>query len=177
MKKVLVIALLNVALIAKAQEEPIKSKFGIGFQLEQIQRDFGLGLNITTPYFFNSKMAIRLKGNYLWHDHLDASLEHTWSPYSNASLGMVYKVGEIKNFIRLYGEGGLITVFPSTNFAAPTTKIGGYGLFGFEFYFHKNFNYFIELGGAGTGAVADRVPGKPIYSNGFIINVGFRTQL
>jgi hypothetical protein len=35
-------------------------------------------------------------------------------------------------------------------------------------------SYFIELGGVGTGANADKVTGNPIYSNGFLISVGFR---
>jgi hypothetical protein len=35
-------------------------------------------------------------------------------------------------------------------------------------------SYFIELGGIGVGANADKVPGKPIYSNGFLISVGVR---
>jgi hypothetical protein len=35
-------------------------------------------------------------------------------------------------------------------------------------------NYFIELGAVGTGAKADKLPTNPIYSNGFLMSVGFR---
>ena len=54
--------------------------------------------------------------------------------------------------------------------------MGGYGLFGFEFFMNSRNNYFIEIGGVGTGAVADKVANSPIYSNGLLINVGFRHQ-
>ncbi|MEO0332135.1 MAG: hypothetical protein AAF223_10680, partial [Bacteroidota bacterium] len=80
------------------------------------------------------------------------------------------------DFARLYGEGGIILLLPSDTFSAERTELGGYGLFGFEFYLKNNANYFIEIGGVGTGAQADKVPNKPIYSNGLLISTGFRMQ-
>lgn len=76
--------------------------------------------------------------------------------------------------IRLYGEGGVITIFPSSDFSSDDMVFGGYGLFGFEFFFGKMGNYFIEIGGIGTGAVADKIINRPIYSNGLSISTGFR---
>ena len=38
----------------------------------------------------------------------------------------------------------------------------------------KSSNYFIEIGGVGSGATADKVVGNPIYANGLMINVGYR---
>ena len=38
-------------------------------------------------------------------------------------------------------------------------------------------NYFIEMGGVGTGAIAEKSIGKPIYSNGFLLSVGLRVNL
>ena len=55
--------------------------------------------------------------------------------------------------------------------------LGGYGLLGFEFYPHRKGCYFIELGGVGTGATADKIPSSPIYSNGFLISTGIRFHL
>jgi hypothetical protein len=52
--------------------------------------------------------------------------------------------------------------------------MGGYGLFGFEFFFTKFGNYFIEIGAVGTGAKADKVASKPIYSNGLTVSTGMR---
>lgn len=166
-----------IALLAlQIQAQSLNKNFGIGGQVGQHQNDFGIGLNVTTPYFANKKMAVRLKGNLVWNEHLNSNSETTWSSYSNLSLGFVQSVGEINNFVRIYGEGGAILLFPSSEFSSKSIQFGGYGLFGFEFFFNKHLNYFFEAGGVGTGAKADKIVGNPIYSNGFLINVGVRTQ-
>lgn len=176
MKKIgISIVMILLALQMQAQEG-LNKHFGIGGQVGQHQKDFGIGLNITSPYFANEKMAIRLKGNLIWNEHINSNSETTWSPYSNLSLGFVQSVGEINNFVRIYGEGGAIMLFPSTQFSSKSIQFGGYGLFGFEFFFDKHVNYFFEAGGVGTGARADKIVEKPIYSNGFLINVGVRFQ-
>lgn len=160
---------------AQAQDG-LNKNFGIGGQVGQHQKDFGIGLNLTSPYFAHKKMAVRLRGNVLWNQHPTGDAETTWSPYSNLSLGFVQSVGEMGEFMRVYGEGGAIYLFPSDEFSSRSVEFGGYGLFGFEFFFDEHMNYFIEAGGVGTGARADEIPGKPIYSNGFLINVGVRIQ-
>jgi hypothetical protein len=103
--------------------------------------------------------------------------ETVWMPYSNVSLGLIGISAVIVEHIRLYGEGGTVLLFPSDSFSSKSIVVGGYGLFGFEFFMDKNGCYFIELGGIGTGAVADKVLSKPIYSNGFTISTGFRFYL
>lgn len=176
MKKIgVTIVTILLALQIQAQEG-LNKNFGIGGQVGQHQKDFGIGLNLTSPYFANNKTAIRLKGNLVWNEHLNSSSETTWSSYSNFSLGFVQVVGEINNFLRIYGESGAIFLLPSNKFSSKSIQFGGYGLFGFEFFFDKHLNYFFEAGGVGTGARADKIAGKPIYSNGFLINVGIRTQ-
>lgn len=67
-------------------------------------------------------------------------------------------------------------LFPSDAFSSRSVQFGGYGLFGFEFLLDQHMRYFLEAGGVGTGARADRIEGAPIYSNGFVINVGVRAQ-
>lgn len=172
--------LLIIALITSfsiySQEKSFGRKMALGFQLTQHQKDFGIGLNFSTPYFANEAIAFRFRGHLIWNQHLDSDIATTWSPYSNLSFGIVAVAGEIGNFMRLYGEGGTIVIFPSSNFSAESYHFGGYGLFGFEFFMNPYSNYFIELGGLGTGATADKLAGKPIYSNGFLINVGYRYQ-
>jgi len=157
------------------QDTSLDQGVGFGFQLNQYQKDFGAGLNITSPYFANDRVAVRLRGNVLFHEHL-VNEGTTWTPYANGSLGFIGVVGYVGD-IRLYGEGGVIGLFPSDKFASDGSKFGGYGLFGFEFFFRKNGNYFVEIGGVGTGARADKVPNKPIFSNGLIIGTGFRFHL
>jgi hypothetical protein len=163
--------------INNAPVKEINNGSGFGFQLNQYQKDFGFGLNATTRYFFRKSMAVRVRSNIMWNEHLDLNTaETTWSPYGNVSLGFVGVGGMVGDFIRLYGEGGLLCILPSKNFASPSVVVGGYGLFGFEFFMTKGFNYFIEIGGVGSGAVEDKIPGKPIYSNGLSVGVGFRAS-
>ena len=160
---------------AFGQDDPLNKGVGFGFQLNQYQKDFGAGLNITSPYMADGKFAVRLRGNVMFHEHLKDA-ETTWTPYSHGSLGFVSVVGYVGN-VRLYSEGGVIALFPSNEFSSESTNFGGYGLFGFEFFFNNKGNYFIEIGGVGTGAKADKLPTQPIFSNGLVIGTGFRFHL
>jgi len=82
MKKIgILIATTLLALQMQAQEG-LNKNFGIGGQVGQHQRDFGIGLHITSPYFANQKMAVRLKGNLNWNEHLNIYSETTWTSYS-----------------------------------------------------------------------------------------------
>ena len=179
MKRKLIAVLVLLLFICKgmAQESSQKSNsIRIGFQLNEFQEDFGIGLNIESPAIINEYIAVRMRANLMFNEHLDQS-EYTWSPYGNLMLGL----GSVNSFIAekvsLYGEGGVIGIFPSSEFSSESLVVGGYGLFGFNFYFHPSFNYFIELGGIGSGAVKDKLEGKPIYSNGFLISVGWKITL
>ena len=178
MKKgiILIISIFQLTLFTNAQESNISNEFGFGFHLNQYQDDFGLGLNLTSPYFLYDNIAVRVRGNLMFYQHVKDN-ETVWSPYSSISFGVVGVGGYVGNSIRLYGEGGIIGLFPSTEFTNESFVFGGYGLFGFEFFMSKNINYYIELGGVGTGAKADKLPANPIYSNGFLISVGFRFHL
>ncbi len=159
----------------------INDGFSFGFHLNQFKDDFGLGMNITSPTIANS-FAIRLRGNYMYLEHLDFDSPDsegvlTWTPYSNVMLGLAGFSGMVGNHFKLYGEGGLIALFPSTDFSEESSVLGGYGLFGFEFFSSNATSYFFEAGGIGTGANADKIPEKPIYSNGLLLSVGFRYTL
>lgn len=178
MKRFTFLALIVFGLIgvANGQEEKISNKFGMGFQLNQYQNDFGLGLNMTSPYFAHNRIAVRLRGNLMANEHVKNN-ETIWTLYSNISLGLIGVAGKVGDFIRLYGEGGIVGLFPSDEFSSEEFVFGGYGLFGFEFYANSKSNYFIEIGGIGTGATADNITNKPIYSNGLLISTGFRIQL
>lgn len=158
-------------------ESELSTKMGFGFQVGQIQREFAIGLNLTSPYFMYDNIAVRVKGNLVWHEHINSIVETTWTSYSNLSIGVVGVGGQVGTFVRLYGEGGVLFLFPSDDFSSESSELGGYGLFGFEFFMSPNMNYYLEVGGVGTGAIADKVIGKPIYSNGLLINVGFRFLL
>lgn len=167
------------SIIINAQTTENANTLSYGFQLGQYQNDFGLGLNLTSPYFAKNTIAFRIRGNILWNEHilLENTVNNTvWSPYLNTSLGVVGTSSRIGDYIRIYGEGGIVVLFPSSEFSSEDSEFGGYGIFGFEFFASKdnNFCYFLEVGGVGTGAIANRIINNPIYSNGLLINVGLR---
>ena len=156
-----------------AQENELNSGFGMGAQLVQYQRDFGVGLNFTSPLFAHNSIGIRLKGNIMYNENV-VNGSSRWMQYGNLSLGVIGIAGRVNDAIRLYGEGGMIVLFPSSQFSTETVSMGGYGLFGFEFFFSRFGNYFIEIGGIGTGTVADKIATQPIYSNGMSLSTVFR---
>lgn len=171
---ILILALLFMSVILLAQEPQRRNGIGIGYQINQYQRDFGLGFNLTSPYFAHKQIAVRLRGNLLFNEHEKNGNETVWTPYSAVSLGVIGQGVPISDRVSIYGEGGALCLFPSGEFSEKNTVFGGYGLFGFEFYMSSFSNYFIEIGGLGSGAVADKIPKKPIYANGLLINAGFR---
>lgn len=176
MKRIICLTALCFAILqGKAQEDHLNRGHNFGYQLSQYQQDFGFGLNYGTPLLFKS-FGFRAKYNLMFHQHIAGSLS-TWSPYSNFSLGLTGFGGQVGSHIRIYGEGGLLLILPSSAFSSRSTQFGGYGLFGFEFFNSSGFNYFIEMGGVGTGATADKLPYQPIYSNGLSLSTGFRIVL
>jgi hypothetical protein len=152
-----------------------------GFQLGRYQNDFAFGVNLTSPFldFTDERLAVRLRGNLAFHEHLSGAPgdpTETWTPYANISAGLVGLAGRVGESIRLYGEGGAIGLVPSDAFSGDALAVGGYGVFGFSFFAEPNRSYFIEIGGAGTSARADQLPTDPVYSNGLMIQVGFRSN-
>lgn len=161
------------AALAKAQEQKFNNRMGIGVQVVQYQNDFGIGMNVVSPYFVHERIAVRLKTNLMYNQNvIDETTE--WIPYTNLSVGLVGVGGYVNENIRLYGEGGIVGIFPSADLSSEKLIMGGYGLFGFEFFFNNAGNYFIEIGGVGTGAVADKINLEPIYSNGMTLSAGVR---
>jgi len=162
-----------ILLSAAAFGQSPENRIGIGFNVNRFQDDFGLGLHLVSPYFANAKAAVRVGGNLQWFQFTDGN-EVTWSPYGNIQLGIRGRQPVVDDRIYIYGEGGGLLLLPNAAFSSEKTRMGGYGLFGFEFYTSPRFSYFVELGGMGAGARADQLLSKPIYSNGFVTTVGFR---
>ena len=155
-----------------------KSKFQLGYHLNQFQNDFGLGLNITTPYFIGGKIALRGSANIQWLQSVStAYLTYNWLAYQNYKIGLLGKGVPVTDHINIYGEGGFAFILPNKEFSNEQLIVGGYGIFGFEFFANKSFCYYLELGGIGTGATAEISMNKPIYSSGFTTSVGMRITL
>ena len=159
-----------------AQSET-KSGLGYGFQLNQYQNDFGLGVNFSSPNFFSESVCLRLRANAMFHEYINDEFKTDWEPYANIMLGFSSASYKINDAIALYGEGGVIGIFPSSTISSSDLEIGGYGVFGFEFYFYDGFCYFLEAGAIGIDAAADKLTTEPIYSNGFLMSVGLKVKL
>ena len=176
MKYLLIILTSIVSLSSSAQETgAIKHGMQIGFTLNEFQNDFGVGIEITSPFVAYGSVAARFRANLMFYQHLFED-EYTWSPYANYTLGLIGVGKEVGDFMRLYGEGGISVIQPSTQFSDIKTEFGGYGLFGFEFFLMPSLAYKIEIGGIGMGAKANLIEGNPIYSNGFMMTTGLRLQ-
>lgn len=172
-RSILILAFAMFSLETLAQNpNPVR----FGFQLNRFQNDFGIGIHLHSPRFYKFNIVVKANMNYL--DHLDTKNEnHIWTPYGLFQLGLKTN-SFITPKINLYGEGGIVGIQENQEYSTNAFGLGGYGLFGFEFYFtegnKRNPCYFIELGGNGVGAVAEKVSGRPNYANGFITSVGFR---
>ena len=155
------------------------SHFSVGGDVHRFHDDFGIGIHLTTPYFANQKMAIQVSANISYFAGIpENKTEMTWMPYTTFQVGLIGFSGTVAKSIRLYGKGGIVYITPNSDFSDDNV-IGGYGIFGFEFFMSSNdqiipLSYYIELGSVGTGATAEKIAGKPIYANGFIASVGLR---
>lgn len=158
------------------QEDHLNNGFGFGAQLSQYQTDVGIGLNISSPFFAFERIAFRIRGNFMVNEHV-LNTKTIRSPYSNLSFGFVGASGKVGNYIKIYGEGGLLVLFPSEKFSSEQVVSGGYGLLGIEFFTNRFSDYFLEIGHVGSGAREDKIAGQPFYSNGLIISTGLRLYL
>lgn len=157
-----------------AQETKKPSGFSLGFGIGQYKNDFGLSVNVKSPWFLWESVAVKAEGLLLFNDQAD------WKLYGGAKLGLCGGSIMESADIRLYGEGGALILFPSADFSDKTIEIGGYGLFGFEFIMQKKSSgpaYYIELGANGIRAIANKITGNPHYVNGFFTTTGFRWYL
>lgn len=151
--------------------------FRLGFHLRQLSGDFGLGLNVDlpTPQYWPT---IRLAGTWQWQEIPDGN---SFAPASYLTLraGVASKSFQIQERIRAYGEGGLLAVLPSDELAEDNFELGGYGLFGFEFFVEQygGSSLFLELGASSAGNGLETRPGIPSFGAGFWVGAGFRVAL
>ena len=178
-----VLVFLVSAIMLPAQASSQDSQFGkapvsashisLSFSLQEWGNEFGTGFQITSPWFWHEKTAVRLGGSTLWKQ--DAN----WATFYALRLGLVGATFMRNEDIRLYGEGGFLFLFPAASFDSDPFAFGGYGHFGFEFFMPKaiaslSSSYFIELGTNGVGAKTDK---GQLYLNGFSVSTGLRVYL
>ncbi len=162
--------------IAFGQEDNFND-MSLGYILCENGNDFGLGLSITSPYFFNNGIAIKLAGLLMFNSFIDSDYDQ-WQMYYATKLGFVGG-SMINDKIRVYGEGGAILLIPNSTVSSQDYMFGGYGSFGFEFLMTTRMSFYSELGANGIAINGDSLDTnspdyKRIYFNGFAINVGLR---
>ena len=178
-----VLVFLVSAIMLPAQASSQDSQFGkapvsashisLSFSLQEWGNEFGTSFQITSPWFWHEKTAVKLGGSVLWKQ--DAN----WASFYVLRLGLIGGSFMANSDIRLYGEGGFLFLFPAASFDSDPFAFGGYGHFGFEFFMPKasgplSSAYFIELGTNGIGA---KTNSGQSYLNGFAVSTGLRVYL
>jgi hypothetical protein len=154
------------------------SGLAVGGCLSRYQSEFGFGASLTSSYFAGKSLAIRLTASRCYLDALSNEGEsYEWMGFWVLRGGLVSVTGMSGRACRLYAEGGVALALPADGISEDT-PIGGYGLFGFEFFpgdpATSPATYYVELGGIGLGAHAEKAQGRPSYASGFLIAAGFR---
>lgn len=165
-----------------AQAESANDRYdapSVGFMLNGGNGDFSTGIGVTSPWFLGSSLAVQAAAMQSWYMHgVDESTgEEQWAPFTSYKLGLMGGSVTVGGFMRMYGAGGLLYILPNKKVSEKKSVTGSYGAFGFEFLSGRSLNYYIELGANGISANADKLPGKPLYSNGFSSTVGLRYYL
>lgn len=174
--------LLLLTTAAHAQDAPASAEdrgargAAIGWEISSFANNYAFGARVDTPSFANGRLRVQIAGSLAWVQGVPiGETETTWAPYTLLRVGIV-RSAPIGNRLRFYGGGGLALVLPTNDLADERAHGGGYGLTGLELSLPENgrTRWFVELGGMGTGARADRLTNSPIYANGFTIGWGFR---
>lgn len=158
----------------QAQEREL-SNLSFGFQLQQIQNDFGFGVHLLSPSF--GAFRVKTSYNYSWFIHENTEQASVWTEYSNFNFGTRYQ-NLVSNNVNLYFELGSQLILNQEDVSSEKMNFGAYGLFGFEFFLTDesvgNMSYFFELGATGNNSRADMTISRPKIANGFTTSVGFR---
>lgn len=168
-----------VVVVCNAQ--PVKTltpfnKGAIGLSVGHYSFDPGLMANVTTPYFFNNKFALRVAGGLRWSEYYLAET-HESAYYSSMQAGVLYFITQ-EDRVRVYSEVGFNIVFPNAVFSDKEKVTGMQGLLGLDFFTfsREEFGmvYFVEVGYSINTAKAEKLEGQPSYANGLMAVTGFR---
>jgi len=161
---------------------------GIGIKLDanfnQLPDDFKLGINVSTPYFLDNWLSIRLEFDYGFFRGIPASSiysNETWSTYYAFKSGIIVVASQRTAIIRPYVELGGIGFIPSSEFTEEKFAWGIYGLLGFELLFDPEsfYCFYFEFNGTGilSGGDTSKFLPPAIYGTGIIVTLGYRFYL
>jgi hypothetical protein len=165
-----------------AQRAPDDERNGaaVGWEISSFANNYAFGARLDTPRFARRTVHVQIGASLAWVQGVPlGESDTTWAPYTLLRIGIVRStpIGSLP--LRFYGGGGLALVLPTNDVSGQSAQGGGYGLTGLELSVPENggARWFVEVGGMGTGAKADRLANSPIYANGFTIGWGFRYRL
>jgi hypothetical protein len=161
-----------------------KENGSVGMSLHRFQDDFGLGATATTPAIAHW-IRFTLGAGVAWYPYgQTASGNQTWDPFYHGRIVVEVGPGYLRGVpIRPYGFGGVQAILLPSNLSSNHVAMGGLGGFGAELAFMAPgrqtgpVTYFMELGGVGTGATANKLGGDPSVASGFLISAGLRVYL
>jgi hypothetical protein len=160
-----------------------KEKVSLGFDLMRLQDDFGVGGTLSSPTLVHW-IRLTMGGGIAWYPHgIAANGNETWDMFGHGRL--VVEVGPTfqKGIpVRPYAFGGASTLILPSSLSATQLRFGGVGGFGLELAFMYGERsgpdtFYMEIGGCGFGASADKLPTNPDVASGLLLNAGFRAYL
>jgi hypothetical protein len=160
-----------------------KDGVAVGFALHRFQDDFGVGLVAASPTFLRW-LRVSARGGVAWYPHaVSSDGTSSWEAFYYGNLavesGPPFLAGT-GGAVRPYGFGGPIVVVPPSALSTASVALGGVGGFGLEARFGGGpagegpVTYFFELGGIGTGAIANKLPTRDSLASGFFLAAGIR---
>lgn len=166
------IGFISISLPGNAQQSP----FQIGIQLQQLQDQFGLGVNVGV-FLGPQRIMLRTSAVQHWLRKNSGEGNHQ-ATYQAIRLGSA-GCWRVTEGVEVYGEGGLQMLCVGRMLTEQRTLWGGYGVFGFAFYPEetRGASLFLEIGATTAGMRAKLLPGVSAFGAGQIISTGFRVPL
>jgi hypothetical protein len=164
-----------------SQTSPSADNFSAGVHVGQFKNDVFGGINITSPYFADKMLAIRVNANGKMFEYIPLEkTEYTRSSYYNLQLGLVIrnKTG-IANVLYPYIEFGGMGIIPNKDFTEKDLLMGLYMIGGLEGLSKTGrMGYFVDFGFEATNKdKAEKAIGSPYYTLGARIAIGWRMYI
>jgi hypothetical protein len=147
---------------------------GIGIGMNQAVSDYGMGINLTSPLIARS-VQFRLSANIQGLQGVPAGADRArLFGYENIRLGVIGKPKYVADRVIIYGEGGPGVLINNARVTTKKMNLLGYGVIGGEYLLRGKLWMYLEGGGIGSGAEADKLVGKPMYATGLFFGMGLR---
>ena len=172
------------AVVVVGTAQPVKTmepfnKGSIGLSVGHYSFDPGIMASGTTPFFLNSKFALRIAGGIRWSEYYLAETNKS-AYYSSMQTGVLYFITQ-EDRVRVYSELGFNILFPNAVFSDKKKVTGMHGVLGLDFFTYSRGNfglvYFVEVGYSVNPAKAEKLEGQPHYANGLMAVTGFRFHI